>query len=209
MNKYESEEQAIEAGIESPERCAWCETYCDYDDTTATANERFCDDCYHGVQVCVCGEWTHSDVETWDNLTCPACAEKKSRCTHCDEQCDDLRLYETIEWHDGRRVTATDMLCDDCRAELHPEELLDINEAAEAMSEATGMDVFDATELIENNRDTGGTAWRLLAGDSPDYEAIARMMGVSKARHEDTGYDDMLRAGFDRDVAREIIKTLP
>jgi len=63
----------------------------------------------------------------------------------------------------------------------------------------------------ENNRATGGKAYRLLAeayrnGDVEGAEHIIFvLMRGARRRHENTDYDFLLDAGVPRDVARELI----
>lgn len=59
----------------------------------------------------------------------------------------------------------------------------------------------DIIEAYNNNKETKGTAWKLLAQayknkDKYDFEAILNMMNVAHYRHTKTNYDDINKKGM-------------
>lgn len=180
--------------------------YCNNEDSSNRIGENnLCDDCYSGIQKCIgcfgiaCHEFTHSDIGTigeldyYDNngnYHCEACAVKESECQICSKKIGKNNLAE----QGGL------MICQDCM--IIP---MDISKLVTKDPDLQ----IEIVEEIENNINTNGSVWKALIGKTEREEIlhIIHAMRVARERHNNTQYDELLKNGIDRDLAREFINT--
>ena len=196
---------------------------CDADDESIRLSDcmdcgqQACDDCYnHKHEACntcntkatwcqECDNWI--DWETVDTELCDKCAEERRTCADCGEESqdgDELRIYNYSEWNKGYKNHYSRHLCDSCYEGRCPS--IDPQEIAESMTDNQEEQeaIIDA---IQNNMDTHGEIWKQLKDASiEECWKIIVIMGIARSRHENTNYDELLKAGVSRDTARELIK---
>ena len=169
-------------------------------------NHECCSECEDDATWCQkCDVWID-----WDKVNteyCDSCAEDRMTCDGCGDKVeseDDLNTWNFSEWNNGYKNHYSRQLCDSCYEERCPS--IDPQEIAESMTNDEEEQEVIA-DAIQNNIDTHGEIWKQLKNASiEECWKIVEIMGIARSRHEDTNYDELLRAGVSRDTARELIK---
>jgi hypothetical protein len=160
-----------------------------------------CDYCYAEMDDCSeCHGLVLSDDLT-DGL-CSKCEAKENTCSYCSET--SVRSISGVDWDNGYKSATLTRFCEEHDAEYNPE--LDVEAIADRLGE-TAEKKEEIRQIIQNNINTRGTAWKLmLEGDDYECRQALQMMEAARSRHEDTDYDALLAKGFSKESAREYIQ---